>query len=177
MGRNAKPRKAYRPRPVVADPVEHAIARAGLLHRRQRLDLALPTQASLQAMRTGTGRWPEWRNLADALNVAEALSQDGIASDRLDEIRTAQHALAALHQRVEAGGPWTLRGPELTALQLAVELHGIQLKLASQGEVANAIERVQRRTKGALAGNVGRDTTVCIGHLGRAATEPTPAGA
>jgi hypothetical protein len=38
---------------------------------------------------------------------------------------------------------------------------------ANQGEVADAIQRVQRRVVGALAGNVGRDTTVCIGQLGR----------
>jgi hypothetical protein len=44
-------------------------------------------------------------------------------------------------------------------------LHGIQLRVASQGEVQSAIETVRTRVRQALAGNAPRDALVCVGGL------------
>ena len=167
MGRTAKPRRAYRPRPVTADTVETAIARAGLLPESSRQALRAPIIAALDGLRTGTGQWPAWCSMADALNVAEQLAADGIASNHAGTIAAAQSVLADLHARLAKGAPWTLRAAELKTLQDAAEIAEIQLEYASQGEVADAIESVKRRVAGALAGSVGADTTVCIGGLGR----------
>lgn len=48
MGRTAKPRKAYRPRPVDASPHELAMARAATLQPQQRQALGQPLQLGLR---------------------------------------------------------------------------------------------------------------------------------
>lgn len=165
MGRTAKPRKAYRPRPVDASPHELAMARATALQPQQRQALGQPLQQALEGLRTGQGGWDAWRTMADALNVAEQLARAGIASDRLPEILEAQAALHALHQRHAERGTWTLRASELAALTFGAELHAIQLRYASQGEMADAIRAVQRRVQQALQGNAPKGAMVC-GALG-----------
>lgn len=162
-----KPRKAYRARPVFADPVECVIAHAGRLPTEQRNALVRPVEQAFEAMRRGTGGWPAWCGMADAMNVAEALAHGGIASDRMPEIQAAQAALHAVHSRVNAGGSWTLRAAEIGALEFGVDLHRIQATLCSQGEMAAAITSVQRKASQALKGNAGKGVTVCVGALGR----------
>ena len=183
MGRNRKPRKAYRPGRVDADPVDLAISRAAKLSLVQRLDLMRPLRAAFEGMRMGTAGWPAWCSVADAMNVAEQLAGAGIVSDRQPEFTAAQAALHQVHGRVLAGGSWTLRAAEITALDFAVDLHGIQLQYVSQGEVQDAIEAVKRNVLQALRGNAPRNAKVCVGVLGAhqadalaAATQP-PAGA
>lgn len=169
MGKSQRPRKAYRPRPVDAAPHELAMARAAALQPSQRQALSQPLQQALDGLRTGTGGWAAWRAMADAMNVAEQLVVRGIASDRMAEIQAAQAALHAVHQRHAQRGTWTLRADELAALTTGAQMHTIQLRFASQGEVADAIRAVQRRVQQALAGNAPRDARVCVGQLGEAA--------
>lgn len=180
MGRNRKPRKAYRRGRVDLDPVDMTKARVSTLTIAQRLDLMRPLRAAFTGLRTATGHWPAWCGMAYGLNVAEQLALSGIARDRLPEFTAGQAAMHALHSRVVAGGSWTMRAQEITALEFAVDLHGIQLQFASQGEVANASEAVKRNVQQALKGNAPRDAKVCVGVLGtpRPAllpTAPTPA--
>ena len=85
-----------------------------------------------------------------------------IASDHGETWERAQEALAAVHGRARAGGSFTLRGAELTALDDAAFVHGGQLEHCSQGELEQAIQRVKRRCAGALRGGVGRDTRVLV---------------
>jgi hypothetical protein len=165
MPRSKKPRKAYRPRPVLDDPTEAVIAMAGLLPQRQRLDLIQPVEQAFDAMRRGVGGWASWCALADAMNVAEALASIGIASDRVPELKAAQAVLHAVHGRVQAGGGWTLRGPEIAQLEFGVDIHRIQGTVCSLGEMARAIQKVKNVATQALAGNAGRGVTVCVGAL------------
>ena len=166
MGRTAKPRRAYRPRVIDGNPITLAMSRAAALEDSQRRDLITPVRSALAALRTGTGGMDAWCTLADAANVAEQLCALGIASDRLATIDAAQAALAELHARHAQRGNWTLRAAELLALEEAVVIHGIQLRFASQGEVAEAIKTVQRRVAAALAGNASPKARVCVGVLG-----------
>lgn len=172
MGRTAKPRRAYRPRAIDADPIGLAIGRIAALQDAQRRDLITPVRSALSGLRTGTGGMDAWRTLADATNVAEQLCALGIASDRLATIDTAQAALAELHARHMQRGTWTARAAELAALEEAVVIHGIQLRFASQGEVAEAIQTVQRRVAAALAGNASPRARVCVGVVGTPTSHP-----
>lgn len=169
MPRSHKPRRRYIPKRVDPDPVDLAMSGAALLRAEQRAALVAPMQQAFAALRSGTGREPHWRDLADAANVAEALAEIGIANDHAAKFEAAQAALASLHGRVRATGCWTLRGAEIVALQDAIEIHEIQLAHATQREVGQAIAAVRRRMSQALAGNAPRDAIVCAGGLGAAA--------
>lgn len=169
MPRAARPRKAYRPRPVAIDTVERAIAGAGMPPRQTIDDLVTPMLQALDEMRRGQGCKASWECLADALNVAQALMDLQIAPDHRATVVGACAALGAVADRVNAGGSFTLRGPELAALQDACEIHEIQLQVASQREIRDAIEAVKRMVRGVLHGQApARAHVRVIGQLGGA---------
>jgi len=165
MPRSHRPRKAYRPHGVRLDAHGLAMDLVTVLSAEQQAQLLTPAKAALDALRTGRGTWDAWRTLADCCNVAQALCAKGIGSNLIDKCLDAQHALAALHARVTAGGTWTLRGLELTALDEAVWLHEVQLRHATQGEIAAAIEKVKNVARGALRGDTRQRAHIVIGAL------------
>jgi hypothetical protein len=161
MSRNSKPRKAYRPGRLDHDPVSLAMTMAAKLDATQLPGMLDRIQARLDAFRTGAGNSEHWAALADSLNVAEGLAELGIAGDHRETFERGQQALAAVHGR--AHGPrksWTLRGPELQALDDALFVHSVQLQHCSQGELHKAVATVRRRMQQALKGNAGRGATV-----------------
>jgi hypothetical protein len=106
MPRNTKPRKAYRPRRVDADPFGLAVSRAALLSASQRLQFGEPMAAAIMALKQGRATIQHWADMADALNVAEQLCAMGIANDHLgamlvDENRQVTNAsyLVSRHGR------------------------------------------------------------------------------
>ncbi len=170
MGRPRAPRKAYRPRPVDSNPVELAIANAATVPAHAKASLLDRMREAFAAFRSGRGTAAYWADLADAMNVAEALAELGIANDHEQTLQAAQRALAAVCQRQERTRSWTLYPGEITALDDATWLHEVQLEHCSQRELRTAIETVQRRVRGALAGSARAGALICNpGHLGRSA--------
>lgn len=169
MPRSAKPRKAYRAKPVHMGQVDAVIAYAAKAPKGERLKLQIPMEDAWAAMRLGGRDAAPWCNLAYAMNVAEQLALRGIASDRLPELQAAQAALHAVHTRQADTGSWTLRGSEIAALEMGVDLHRIQLHHCTQGELRDAIQAVQRRVSQALAGNASPKALICVSPLGRSA--------
>jgi hypothetical protein len=167
MPRSHKPRKRYVPKHVRLDSHLHAMDRVATLLPAQRQDLGGPLQRAFEAFRAGQGNPQHWCDLADGLNVGEVLCELQIGTNLADRFVQAQQALAAVHARHAQRGSWTLRAAEIAALDDAVWCAGIQLQHCSQGEIADAIGTVKRRTVGALAGNIAAGTTVCVGLLGR----------
>lgn len=161
-------RRPYRPTPIDLDPVGLAISRASKLSAEQRAPLLAASTGSFEAFRAGQGNAERWASLADAMNVAEALAEAGVASDHADTFATAQAALAAVYARQKAGGTWTLRAAEINALDDACFIHQVQIEHCSQGEMADAIQLVKRRIAGALSGSPPKGAIVCNpGGLGR----------
>lgn len=179
MAKNAR-RRRYRPIPIDIDPVGLAIARATKLTAQQRAPMSEATTRAFEAFRAGQGTERLWADLADAMNVAEALADVNLASDHKGTFSTAQAALSAVCARHERSQSWTLYPAEITALDDACFVHGVQLEHCSQGEMADAIARVKRRVAGALAGSPPKGALVCNpGLLGAPPLEPrglAPAG-
>ena len=113
-------------------------------------------QGHLRAFREGRGNHTAWAELGARLGVAHELAQAGIANDHIETLDRGLQALEAVHQRAYGPHPsWTLRGPEIGALDDALWLVSVQLQHCSQGELEHARQRFQRRTEQALAGNGG----------------------
>lgn len=169
MARNAR-RRRYRPHPIDTDPVGLAISRATKLSAEQRAPLEQAATHAFAEFRAGRGTAALWADLADCLNVAEALAEVNLASDHKGTFVAAQAALAAVCSRHERTKSWTLYPAEITALDDACFVHLVQLDHCSQGEMAEAIARVRRRIAGALAGSPPKGAVVCNpGFLGRPA--------
>lgn len=106
--------------------------------------------------------------MADALNVAEALTELNICSDEgsRERIAAAQRVLADVADRFAERASWTLYPTERQQLDDGLWTHGVQLGFCSISEYEAAVMRVQRRVAGALAGNAAAGTRVVHGAIG-----------
>lgn len=159
-------RKRYRPRPVVANPIALAMHRAGKLAPDERQDLMHPAADAFALLKTGAGTVEAWQQIADALNLSEALVELRIGTNLSRMADDSQLALAALMQRVQSTGSWTLRAAEIVAIEDGLWLYGVQLRECSAGEYLRAVDIVRERISQALAGNAGARAVV---HAGAAA--------
>lgn len=152
MSRRARTRFNRR---VIVNPVAVAIELAQKLRPEARADLQRITEHALHAFRSGRDCATQWRVLADVLNTAEALARIGIASDddSRDRINDAQQVLGDVFERQAQRGSWTLRGPELQALDDGLWVARIQLDHCSLREFEDARRVAAERIRQARAGN------------------------
>lgn len=135
----------YRPRPVLLNPVEHAIKgvqRVGSIPAGT--DLMIKNHSSLDAVRRGQATRDDIDVLIAALNMTEALALMRIGEDWKVEIRAAQDALFAVGSRGAETGKFILRGPELIALNLGMEIHDAQIDACTVAELERAMDLVHQ---------------------------------
>ena len=138
-------RSKYRPRPVLLNPVEHVIKgvqRVGSIPAGT--DLMIKNHSSLDAVRRGQATRDDIDVLIAALNMTEALALMRIGEDWKVEIRAAQDALFAVGSRGAETGKFILRGPELIALNLGMEIHDAQIDACTVSEMERAIDMVRK---------------------------------
>lgn len=153
MADSRKPRKRYVPRATAINTIDIAITRASLVDEPRRERLMGPVRAALHAAREGRLTAQRWCDLVDAANVGYELALRNIASDRVEQFLGAMRVLADIAERVEIRRCWTLYGHEITALADLVELHDVQLKVCSKGELVAAIGASRRRVQQGQRGN------------------------
>ena len=143
-------------RPVYINATAMAIESARKLRPEARTELQHIISVAFDEFRAGRDCANHWRTMADALNTAEMLSKAGIASDAESKARIddAMRVLAAVHERQAERGSWTLRGPELQALDDGLWVARVQLEHCSLGEFERARKQVAQRIRHARAGNV-----------------------
>ena len=162
MPASKKPRKAYRPRPVLANAAARAMNAVTRLSADEIDQAQGPLEAAFAELVIGTGAADQWAIVVDAMNVAEALAAERICSDEASRqtIANAQRALARLHRQHQVLGSWVLWPEDRQALAAGVELHRLQLSVCDYAEYRRAIDGVIRRMKGARAGNASPGTTI-----------------
>lgn len=110
------------------------------------------------------GEEPEqhWRELADLLNLARALSECGILSDAesREVIELGHDVLGIVWQRRKAAGVWAMNDGELASLNEALWRYCQQIALCSQREYREAYRRTERRIRQAIAGNAAPGTEI-----------------
>jgi hypothetical protein len=137
----------YKPRPVLRDCM--AFIKTGfepVRNQSETLTLRMKNHASLEEITKGRANKGHVDIMIVALNMTEALAmvREDLGSDWRTEIRAAQDALFAMAQRGVATGRWLFTGPELTAVNLAMELHDAQLDACTVDELQKAIELSKR---------------------------------
>jgi hypothetical protein len=96
---------------------------------------------AMNTLRLGTATRVEIDIIIAALNIAEALARQGVGSDWMPELRTAQDALYTLARR-GLKSRFIVRGEELKALNLAMEVHDAQLETVTVKQLETAMEFV-----------------------------------
>lgn len=146
-------RSAYRPRPVRLDNL--AWVKSGLQPMRENpatVDLRIKNHAAMAAVARGVATRDDIDVMIASMNVTEALATNGVGRDWAPEIRAGQDALLALTRRgIERGDRFVCTGPELNALNLAMEVHDAQLDGCTIAELEAALYRVQATIRGGRA--------------------------
>ncbi len=137
-------RSKYRPKGVIRDTMTWV--QAGLKKVDQigaGTTLKIRNYDAMNNLRTGTATRQDIDAIIDAMNVAEALAKRGTGGDWLEEIQTAQDRLLELARRGVANGMrFIVRGEELTALNLGMQVHDAQLEAVTVRELELAMQDV-----------------------------------
>lgn len=165
-------RRRFIPSASTQSPIEIALHRAAALLPSERAELLGPVREAFAAFRSGHGSVDAWAQLSDTFNIAAELALRQIASNHKGTFAAAGQALAAVFTRCEQGGSWTLRGEEIAAIDLAVDVFAIQLDHCSRGELGESVTRVINRVQQARAGNAGPGVRVCDPSLLMASATP-----
>jgi len=96
---------------------------------------------AMNTLRLGNATKAEIDIIIAALNIAEALARRGVGGDWLPELRAAQDALLTLARR-GLTSRFIVRADELTALNLAMEIHDAQLEAVTVKQLETAMEFV-----------------------------------
>jgi hypothetical protein len=101
---------------------------------------------AMNTLRLGQATELEINVIISALNISEALAQRGVGSDWMPELRAAQDHLLALARRGMTTR-FIVRGDELTALNLAMEIHDAQLETVTVKQLETALEDVKETVR------------------------------
>jgi hypothetical protein len=142
-------RSKYRPKGVIRDTMTWL--QAGM----KKVDaisagttLKIRNHDAMNSLRLGTATRREVDAIIDAMNVAEALCKRGKGEDWLPEIQDAQDKLLELARRGVANGMrFIVRGEELKALNLGMEVHDAQLEAVTVRELELAMNDVMENLR------------------------------
>lgn len=150
------------PRLVSVNTMEIAMTNATThTSSNQALILSLP-EAAINALQFGGFNAAHWRDLGDTCNVGQVLAKPpyNLANDHIDLFLAAERVLFELNDQYTAKRTWTAKASQLQALKDALEIHDIQLRYVSQGELKAAADEVCKVCAEALRGNGGNVSVV-----------------
>jgi len=142
-------RSSYRPKGVRLDVVNWVVAGLKPLRsiKDEHLLLVTKNHGAMVELTKGRGTREQLDVLIAALNMTEALYRvrAALGKDWAGEIRAGQDALLAMTRRgVERGNRFLFTGPEMQAVNLALEIHDAQLDMCTVAELEAAIELVKK---------------------------------
>lgn len=149
MSRNKKPRKAYRPRQVVANTLEIVLHRAAKPAPEDRAEVLAKLQEAIKALCTGVATELDWSVAVGAVSVALAIERQGVVRGLQAHLVSAEAVLQAIYDRCYLPKMWlrpTLSFQEVEALQLLYELHAFQVEQLGRGELLAAIDAAAKET-------------------------------
>ena len=148
-------RSSYRPRPVLRDAMAHV--KTGFARVKDLTDADLSVRiinhGALKSIIDGTGTRVDADVLIAALNLTDALARLRIGEDYSYAIDAGQAALLACCRRSLERGKLLFTGLELSAINLAMEVHDAQLDLATVADIERALDIVNAEFR---AGRVTR---------------------
>lgn len=141
-------RSKYRPKGVRIDAVNWVVSGLQPLRSVKDEHIALLTKnhGAMMELAQGRGTRDHIDTIIAALNMTEALYRvrAGLGKDWAAEIRGGQDALLAMTRRGVERNRFLFTGPEMQAVNLALEIHDAQLDQCTVAELEAAIELVKR---------------------------------
>jgi len=141
MPTSAKPRRKYRPKPVLADPVGYVVEGVQPVssHGSYLVDLLLKNHSAMETLLKGTATKAHMNILIACHNITEALYRMGFGRDYSDCIVRGKAALLDLCGRGAKSGRFVCRAPEIQAMNDLMELHDAQMAVITVADMQKAI--------------------------------------
>lgn len=142
-------RSKYRPKGVRLDAVSWVIngMKPVTVAKDEILTLRIKNHMALDVLRTGGGGKSDMDVVIAALNMTEALARLRIGSELSSQIRAGQDGLYTMAQRGARVGRFVFTGPELQAVNLAMEIHDAQIDVCTVAELEKAVEIVKQELR------------------------------
>jgi len=141
MATNKKPRKAYKRKHILADPVGFVTERITPITRHETylLDLQLKNSAAMQALLQGRASKRDMDILIAMSNIVEALQQGGFGKEYAGVALAGREAILKIVWRAVERLKFIPTGPEIVALNELMELHDAQMEVITVQHLDDAI--------------------------------------
>lgn len=135
----------YKPKPVRADAVDWVLGgMKPFTSVSAGTDIRIKNHLAMDQLRRGVATKDDVDILRGVVNMLEGLGRMGIGDDWQEEIRAGQDALLAVARRgVQNNMRFVVTGPELKALNLAMEIHDAQLEACTVRQLEQAFDIVK----------------------------------
>lgn len=146
MAKNKKPRKAYKPKPVIANPVEHALTSVKLIKCDidKAQNLVLPAYSSLVDLKEGNGTELHLNNLAYVYNRVEALWRLGFGKEHEKIMKSAKEAILSCSLRAVVVGGYRPTKQEIEAFEGLLDLHDALIEVVTVADLRKANQLIDR---------------------------------
>jgi hypothetical protein len=153
MAGNKKPRKKYRPKSQLVNPITYVLEgfKPVTEYSEYLADLKIKNHLSMTLLLQGKATKKDMDNLVAMSNMVEALQQMGFGTDYKDVAVEGRHALLSVIWRATEKLRFVPTGPEITALNTLMELHDAQMEIVTVGDIDKAIARAKQLIKQGMA--------------------------
>lgn len=132
----------YKPREVRLDNM--AWVTGGMLPvavaKEAMLNLGIKNHGAMSALVQGAGTRADAVMLRSMLVTARAMALIDLGKDYKPDLDRAQVVIAELIARGDSTGRYLFRGPEITIVNLAMDIHGAQLEICTIAKLEEAIK-------------------------------------
>jgi hypothetical protein len=124
------------------------------------VNVQIKNHQAIDALRKGVADREDIDTIIAALNIAEALQRLGIGDEYKDDLRAAQDALYGVSKRgIDREYRFVLKGQELAAINLGMEIHDAQLEVTTIKHMEDALDMVISEIKNRKARVIMEKTT------------------
>ena len=157
-------RSSYKPKGVRLDTM--AWVKSGLLPvskvEHAGITLKIKNHDALTNITQGRGTRDDIDIVVAAMNVTEALALIGKGKDWHSEIRAAQDAILTMARRgLAKDNKFLFNGPEMQAVNLAMDIHDAQLDACTVAELERALNLVEQEIRHKRARIIKQESTAC----------------
>lgn len=155
MGTSKKPRKKYRPKPVLQNPVGYVLEGMTRVEQAANSEITLikiKNHEAMTALINGTAKKYEMGVLATMSNIVEALWELGFGAEYQNVCIDGRYAILSIINRAQQHGRFTPTGPEITMINTLMELHDAQMEIITVKDVEKALDVVRTKLR------LGKDT-------------------
>ena len=155
MSNNKKPRKKYRPKPVLIDPLTYALTGVRPPSSATMLTVKIKNHDAMNSLLYGRATKDSIDILINMANVTEALYRLGFGREYKEVLAAGLDALHQVASRGVPSGQFVLKVSEIATLNEFMELHDAQLEVVTVIDMEKAIRLVQQEYRAKKMRKIG----------------------